>query len=257
MIRFNDYFILNELKETKTIVALLMKKLGVSEEEVRDYIIHYWKEITPHMNSEIVDELFDDQIPCPTLSDEELYKIARDENPQITMMDTPEREWALHQARIYHHRPVSDIKNPKDIFAWISKCRSPEHAKRAVWGVIDNVLQKIKDKKEFSADSSDYDIVFQNDKVVVAKPNNTATSCRLGKNTKWCTAATTASNMFNDYMERGVTLFYFLPKDSSEEKLALEVGDRRPVAYDSHDQQIPINEPFDRFDVPFDILPIA
>ena len=146
MIRFKDYFILNELKETKTIVALLMKKLGVSEEEVKDYIIPYWKEIEPHINSEVVDELFDDQIPCSTLSDEELYKIAREENPRIDTMNTAEREWALHQARIYHHRPVSDIKNPKDIFAWISKCRSPEHAKRAVWGVIDTVLQEVIDK---------------------------------------------------------------------------------------------------------------
>jgi hypothetical protein len=256
MIRFKDYFILNELKETKTILSLLMKKLGTDEEEARD-IIRHWKEIESHINSEVVDELFDDQIPCPTLSDEELYKIARRENPKIMMMDVPEKEWRLQQARIQHHKPVSDIKNPKDIFAWISKCRSPEHARTAVWGVIDTVLQKIKDKKEFEGDESDYDIVFQNDKVMVAKPNNTATSCRLGQNTKWCTASTTASNMFNDYMERGVTLFYFLPKDSNEEKLALEVGDRRPVAYDSQDQEIPINVPFDRFDVPFDILPLT
>lgn len=58
------------------------------------------------------------------------------------------------------------------------------------------------------------DIVFENDKVTVVMPKNKEDSCKYGKNTKWCTAASSSSNYFDDYYirQRGA-LYYVIVKD--------------------------------------------
>ncbi len=42
----------------------------------------------------------------------------------------------------------------------------------------------------FMGEESDYDIVHDNEYATIYRPRSTGASCKLGRGTKWCTAAT-------------------------------------------------------------------
>jgi len=58
--------------------------------------------------------------------------------------------------------------------------------------------------------------VFENDNVLVVVPHDEAASCRYGKGTRWCTAASRGSNMFDHYNSTG-KLYIVIPKKPAHE----------------------------------------
>lgn len=67
-------------------------------------------------------------------------------------------------------------------------------------------------------------VIFKNDKVLVIQPTTREASCFYGKGTKWCTAGD-VYNYFNDYFyNRGVNLYYIIPRTGrNEDKIAVAV----------------------------------
>ena len=57
------------------------------------------------------------------------------------------------------------------------------------------------------AQENDYEVLIKTNEYVLYKPNSEAASCKLGKGTKWCTAATQGTNHFNEYRDQG-ELYY-------------------------------------------------
>jgi hypothetical protein len=91
------------------------------------------------------------------------------------------------------------------------------------------------------------DKVFENDKVLIVKPKTKEASCKYGAGTKWCTAATDSSNWFKQYyLDRGVTLYYVIPKIKDVpkfwHKIAIAVeSNGNKTAWDETDNSPEIN----------------
>ena len=68
----------------------------------------------------------------------------------------------------------------------------------------------------------------------VEMPLTTASACRIGKGTTWCTAATATQNMFMKYAEQGVILFHLTkrgenPITNPDAKLSVGFKEGKPV----------------------------
>jgi len=59
--------------------------------------------------------------------------------------------------------------------------------------------------------------VYQDNNVLVVVPEDEAAACRYGKGTRWCTAATSGKNYFDDYNKNG-SLYILIPTNP-EDKL--------------------------------------
>ncbi len=68
----------------------------------------------------------------------------------------------------------------------------------------------------------------------VEMPLTTASACRIGKGTTWCTAATETKNLFMSYAERGIILFHLTkrgenPITNPDAKLSVGFKEGKPV----------------------------
>ncbi len=98
---------------------------------------------------------------------------------------------------------------------------------------LENVLLKMKEP-------DDPTFIGKFGEWLVYRPDSFASSCKLGKNTKWCTTTITkdARNHFEEMtLEDGITLFYLLrkngnPRKNPEDKIAISVFWDDTVMYD-------------------------
>ena len=68
---------------------------------------------------------------------------------------------------------------------------------------LEDRLKRVAQKSQ----ENDYEVLIKTTEYVLYKPNSEAASCKLGKGTKWCTAATQGDNHFNNYSNKG-DLYY-------------------------------------------------
>lgn len=61
-------------------------------------------------------------------------------------------------------------------------------------------------KKQYNAD-----IIYDEKGILIVRPNDKEASCRYGRGTRWCTAATRGHNYFASYTSRG-PLYMFMPR---------------------------------------------
>lgn len=82
--------------------------------------------------------------------------------------------------------------------------------------------------------------VFENDNVLVVVPHDEAASCRYGKGTRWCTAASRGSNMFDHYNDTG-KLYIIIPKKPVREgeKYQLHIPSKQYMNEDDYDINLP------------------
>jgi len=69
-----------------------------------------------------------------------------------------------------------------------------------------------KEKQEEEIAKSSTRLVFENELVKVYQPLTTESACKYGQGTKWCTAATTSENRYNEYSQSG-PMFIIIPKN--------------------------------------------
>lgn len=78
-------------------------------------------------------------------------------------------------------------------------------------------LDKIEGKSKKAVDQGDPSAqqqIFENDQVKVIVPLTEQEACRIGRGTRWCTAATRGNNLFKNYSDQG-PLYVLLPKQPS------------------------------------------
>jgi 8-oxo-dGTP pyrophosphatase MutT (NUDIX family) len=83
--------------------------------------------------------------------------------------------------------------------------------------------EEMKRREAGAKESTDY--VFDDDDIMMVRPNSEDASCYYGRGTKWCISATESRNWYDEYSGKG-TAFYFalfkhLPQNDPFKKLAL------------------------------------
>lgn len=122
--------------------------------------------------------------------------------------------------------------NPRDINQYTNPAFLEE-----LMEVVDGRKSKSEIEKELKNQAEK---LYEDDEVLVVKPNTYAASCYYGANTKWCTTTKESSHYFRQYIAKG-SLYYFLNKKTGL-KLALHVNkdDGEKVVYDAKDKEITI-----------------
>jgi predicted Zn-ribbon and HTH transcriptional regulator len=122
--------------------------------------------------------------------------------------------------------------NPKDINQYTNPAFLEE-----LMDVVDNRKTKSEIEKELKNQAEK---LYEDDDVLVVKPNTYAASCYYGANTKWCTTTKDSSHYFRQYVEKG-SLYYFLNKKTGL-KLALHINknDGEKLVYDAADKEMTI-----------------
>ena len=122
--------------------------------------------------------------------------------------------------------------NPKDINQYTNPAFLEE-----LMDVVDNRKTKSEIEKELKNQAEK---LYEDDDVLVVKPNTYAASCYYGANTKWCTTTKDSSHYFRQYVEKG-SLYYFLNKKTGL-KLAVHINknDGEKVVYDAADKEMTI-----------------
>jgi len=294
MIRFKEYFLINEVKDSNANVAQMMKLYGYDENEARE-AIKKWNKLTPYLPSEhkhrcygggiekhSPKDIFAQGLACHKSTNKGVKYTGNPESYRKALhADSLERGKDIIAQRIATGAPGTEdlewdgtgVWGDEEIDQWVQAVTAdPEKYERERIGrvqadaraglelTIRNTERIIAQREEEKTRRDDYTIVYQNDMVTVYEPHSMGASCKLGRDTRWCTAATQGNNQFSGYQQRGVRLFYFIPKDPEwNEKMAVAFGgDLKGIeAFDSSDNEIGANDPFDEYKVPFDILPLT
>ena len=103
----------------------------------------------------------------------------------------------FHRLKIKHHLDNNDIGQYKDFDTFMNDMDKYPN------DLIDDDQGK---KKKYNAD-----IIYDEKGILVVRPNDKEASCRYGRGTRWCTAATRGYNYFDSYTSRG-PLYMFMPR---------------------------------------------
>lgn len=147
--------------------------------------------------------------------------------------------------------------NPKDIFAWsrVSKHNheSPEDAFYYIDSMLKLAAKASEQKARQKEREDDYTLIYppplpkdatpeQKQRaevgVRVYEPHSEGASCKLGKGTKWCTAATKTENMFKKYINDGVKLYYIHTKHDGKFAVAVHSHTLSYEFFDESDHSI-------------------
>jgi hypothetical protein len=143
----------------------------------------------------------------------------------------------------YFDAPSGRQYNPKDIFSWSRLSKDEGYDRLEALQNLEAMminLSRQKDKKaQAKLSEKDYDMLHDSELATLYRPKSEAASCKLGANTKWCTAATQGSNQFDSYMAQGVVLFYAIVKATQEKfAVAMYPGGEVFEVYDSEDDKM-------------------
>lgn len=122
----------------------------------------------------------------------------------------------------------------------INRYKTPEE----IYDIVKR-YEQTKTKGEIVRDikRKDAEKVFENDKVIVVKPKSKEASCFYGKGTKWCTAASSSYNYFdNYYLDKMVNLYYVLVKGSNEKYAVAVHPDGKKEVFDAEDNSLPLSQ---------------
>jgi hypothetical protein len=103
----------------------------------------------------------------------------------------------FHRLKIKHHLDNNDIGQYKDFDTFMNDMDKYPN------DLIDDDQGK---KKKYNAD-----IIYDEKGILIVRPNDKEASCRYGRGTRWCTAATRGHNYFASYTSRG-PLYMFMPR---------------------------------------------
>lgn len=147
--------------------------------------------------------------------------------------------------------------NPKDIFAWSRVSKHNQDPPEDAFHALDDMLKiaaKVSDQKSRQKKDEDhYTLVYppplpkdatpeQKQKIEVGvrvyEPHSEGASCKLGRGTEWCTAATKSENMFNKYINDGVKLYYIHTRHDGKFAVAVHPATLRYEYFDENDHSM-------------------
>jgi len=160
----------------------------------------------------------------------ESFKDAKDKFSK----DTPTEEVEKYIEYFKNLAQKNIIKgSDKDIGKWI----------KAGWDAFKNFVDDRSEEKTKSevkrSKKKDSIIAYENGDIMVVIPLSEDSSCYYGKQTKWCTAATTSKNYFHEYFYKDdIVLFYVLQSNGSKYASAYNPHKDTFEFFDSEDQSI-------------------
>jgi hypothetical protein len=99
---------------------------------------------------------------------------------------------------------------------------------------LENKTSKTQIKKDIKVSGSD--VVYEDNVVKVVNPKTHEASKIYGSNTKWCTTEKDPKT-WNDYSNRAIKMYYFLPKNNSEKYAAAVYPDNKMEIFNDQDKK--------------------
>lgn len=87
---------------------------------------------------------------------------------------------------------------------------------------------------------------YEDDSVLVVVPEDETASCKYGRNTRWCTAATKGFNRFDQYNRQG-KLYILIPKQPAYEGEKYQLHFQSSQYMNEDDEPVTLSEIFKRF----------
>ena len=116
----------------------------------------------------------------------------------------------------YFDSPSGKQYNPKDIFSWSRLAKDEGYDKLEALqnfeAMLANLSRAAEQKEQTKLSEKEYDVLAETEHATLYQPKSMAASCKLGRGTKWCTAATEGPNQFDSYQAQGIVLFYAITK---------------------------------------------
>jgi hypothetical protein len=156
-------------------------------------------------------------------------------------------EWMV-RTYIKNHMHYGDISKFGTLKDFDGLCNKNKIEKKDInqYQTVEQVYDEVKKHEDIKSQGEiereikheGAEVVFENDVVLVIKPKTREASCFYGKGTKWCTAGD-VYNYFNDYFfNRGVNLYYVIPKTGKNtDKIAVAVDPDGSKEYFKSDDQ--------------------
>lgn len=140
------------------------------------------------------------------IHDEDLYKVEE----YLAVYDRAKARLPLEQ------RDINRIANEKDLFDLIEPflTKEKEVSAKAERNALDATMH----------DPSQATILIDDDELKIVVPKTKAASCYFGRNTQWCTAATSSYNMFYFYNKAGPLYIVLLKKENRRYQLQFREG---------------------------------
>lgn len=160
------------------------EKLAILKNQLAIKVLHKLEETDPTQNKEYVQWLARLYINGETNL----------EDVESTLADYLDK---FHRLKTKHHLKNNDIGQYKDFDTFMNDMDLYPN------DLIDDDQGK---KKKYNAD-----IIYDEKGILIVRPNDKEASCRYGKGTRWCTAATRGHNYFASYTSRG-PLYMFMPR---------------------------------------------
>jgi hypothetical protein len=96
---------------------------------------------------------------------------------------------------------------------------------------VKNKWEQIQYDIEEKKTDTQKDKIFENENWNVYAPETKQGACKLGSRTRWCTATTSANNMFNDYYSKETPLIIFISKQDPAEKYQFYKNEKRSIEF--------------------------
>ena len=96
-------------------------------------------------------------------------------------------------------------------FCGLVGCVSGKRARLGLEALIDKYVE-LEQSGASSAPGAPTETLYEDADIKIYTPHTQEESCRLGRGTKWCTAATKGENMFNEYYKPDDLLYIVVPK---------------------------------------------
>ena len=114
--------------------------------------------------------------------------------------------------RFIFHKERGVIPYPeKDISTWFKRPFREFH------DLIVKLDQEYDIKQQEKIKQKDIEYIFENDKILVLKPNSYEACCKYGYNTKWCVTDSETPMIWNHYTKYN-KVFCFIPKHNDDDK---------------------------------------
>jgi hypothetical protein len=168
----------------------------------------------------------------------------------------------------YFQVPSGKKYDARDIYSWSRVSKDLGYDEEEAYSNLNAMIVNLSRQKETTIsrrkEEKDYDLVYPTSEMIssghfphgslpeeeptayVYIPKKTGASCKLGANTRWCTAATKGKNHFDEYNDKGITLFYILPKHDDREHFDGNNGGKIGVALWPNGREIQVFDEMDK-----------
>jgi len=131
--------------------------------------------------------------------------------------------------RVFDRLANRNLIKEKDIYKYDLKGAEREIARAS---------EEEEEKEYIKRKEKDIEVILDTPEILIVSPKTAEASCKYGKGTRWCTAATASYNYFDSYTDRGVKLYYIVDKENNKKYAVAVYLSGTKECYDEKDQPI-------------------